>query len=57
MVSNKHKLGIIAGGGKSASVHGSDGSCFEMLSSMGTKIKPIFPSLTGIVLKKKNKNI
>ena len=48
---------IIAGGGKSSSVHGSDGSCFELLSSMGIKIKPTFPSLTGIVLKKKNKNI
>lgn len=46
---------IIAGGGKSASVHGSDGSCFNLLSSLGIKIKPTFPSLTGIVLKKKNK--
>ena len=48
---------IVAGGGKSASVHGSDGSCFDLLSSMGIKIKPTFPSLTGIVLKKKNKNL
>lgn len=46
---------IVAGGGKSASVHGSDGSCFDLLSSLGIKIKPTFPSLTGIVLKKKNK--
>lgn len=46
---------IIAGGGKSASVQGSDGSCFELLSMLGVKIRPVFPSLTGIVLKKKNK--
>lgn len=46
---------IIAGGGKSASVQGSDGSAFSLLASLGIKIKPTFPSLTGIVLKKKNK--
>ncbi len=46
---------IIAGGGKSAAVHGSDGSAFNLLKSLGIKIKPVFPSLTGIVLKKKNK--
>ena len=46
---------IVAGGGKSASVQGSDGSCFELLGSLGIKIKPTFPSLTGIVLKQKNK--
>ena len=46
---------IIAGGGKSAAVQGSDGSCFDLLSSLGIKIKPTFPSLTGIVLKNKNK--
>lgn len=48
---------IIAGGGKSAAVQGSDGSCFEILSSLGIKIKPIFPSLVPIVLKKKNKSL
>ena len=46
---------IIAGGGKSAKVQGSDGSCFDLLSSLGIKVKPTFPALTGIVLKKKNK--
>ena len=46
---------IIAGGGKSAAVQGSDGSCFDLLSSLGIKIRPTFPSLTGIVLKNKNK--
>lgn len=48
---------IVAGGGKSASVQGSDGSCFDLLSSLGIKIKPTFPSLTGIVLKNKNKSL
>lgn len=48
---------IVAGGGKSASVQGSDGSCFELLSSFGIRIRPTFPSLTGIVLKKKNKSL
>ncbi len=48
---------IVAGGGKSAPVQGSDGSCFDILSSMGIRIRPAFPSLTGIVLKKKNKDL
>lgn len=46
---------IIAGGGKSAPVQGSDGSCYDILASLGVKIKTPFPSLTGIMLKKKNK--
>lgn len=48
---------IIAGGGKSSPVHGSDGSCFDLLLSLGIKVKPTFPSLTGIVLRKKNKSL
>lgn len=48
---------IVAGGGKSSSVHGSDGSCYELLASLGIKIKTPFPSLTGIILKKKNKSL
>ena len=46
---------IVAGGGKSSPVQGSDGSCFDLLSSLGVRIRPTFPSLTGILLKKKNK--
>lgn len=46
---------IVAGGGKSAPVQGSDGSCYDILASLGVKIKTPFPSLTGIMLKKKNK--
>lgn len=48
---------VVAGGGKSAPVQGSDGSCFDLLASLGIKIKPTFPSLTGIILKKKNKSL
>lgn len=46
---------IIAGGGRSSPVQGSDGSCYSLLSSLGVKINPVFPALTGITLKKKNK--
>ncbi|MCD7828464.1 MAG: aminoacetone oxidase family FAD-binding enzyme [Clostridiales bacterium] len=53
--SEKANAVIVAGGGKSAKVQGSDGSCFELLKSLGVKINPTFPSLTGIVIKKKNK--
>lgn len=45
---------IIAGGGKSSSVHGSDGSCYKLLSSLGIKINPTFPALTAIKLKNKD---
>lgn len=48
---------IIAGGGKSSPVQGSDGSCYSLLSSFGVRITPVFPALTGIMLKKKNKNL
>lgn len=48
---------IVAGGGKSAPVQGSDGSCYDILSSFGVRIKPTFPSLTGIMFKKKNKDL
>ena len=48
---------IIAGGGKSSPVQGSDGSCFSLLNSMGIKINPVHPALTGIILKKKNKSL
>ncbi len=48
---------IIAGGGKSSPVQGSDGSCFELLHSLGIKLNPQFPSLTGIILKSKNKSL
>lgn len=46
---------IVAGGGKASPVQGSDGSCLTLLKSLGIKINTVFPALTGIVLKKKNK--
>lgn len=46
---------IVAGGGKSAAVQGSDGSSFSLLSSLGIKTESAFPSLVPIVLKKKYK--
>lgn len=48
---------IVAGGGKSSPVQGSDGSCYDILSSFGVRMKPVFPSLTGIMFKKKNKDL
>ncbi len=48
---------IIAGGGKSSSVHGSDGSCYGLLSSLGIRITPTFPALTAIKLKNKDKSL
>ncbi len=40
---------VIAAGGCAASVHGSDGSGFALLKSMGHKITPVFPSLVQLV--------
>ena len=37
---------IISTGGKAASVHGSDGSGFELLKPFNIKTTPIFPALT-----------
>lgn len=45
---------IIAGGGKSSSVHGSDGSCYNLLKALGVKVNPVFPALTAIKLKNKD---
>lgn len=48
---------IIAGGGKASPVQGSDGSCYSLIKSLGIKVNPVYPALTGIVLKKKNKSL
>ncbi len=48
---------IFAGGGKSSPSQGSDGSCYPLLNSLGIKSKTVYPALTGIVLKKKNKGL
>ncbi len=39
---------IIATGGKSASVHGSDGSGFTLLEELGHSISPLYPALCGL---------
>lgn len=39
---------IISTGGKAASVHGSDGSGFELLKPFNIKTTPIFPALTAL---------
>ncbi len=40
---------ILACGAKAASVHGSDGSGFELLNSFGIDIAPVLPALTALV--------
>ena len=39
---------ILAGGGKAASVHGSDGSCYTLLQSLGHTVTPLSPGLVGL---------
>lgn len=39
---------VFACGGKAASVHGSDGSGFELLSAFGIKTTPLVPSLVSL---------
>lgn len=44
---------IIAGGGKAAPVHGSDGSCLKLLKNMGYEITELYPALCGLTTKEK----
>ncbi len=39
---------IIAGGGKSSPVHGSDGSCYRLLEFLGHTRTPLYPALCGL---------
>lgn len=48
---------IICGGGKAASVHGSDGSCYKIAKSFGHSITPLYPALCGLVTKDKDLNL
>lgn len=48
---------IVAGGGKSSPSQGSDGSCFDLMKTLGIKVNPQFPALTGICTKKKDKSL
>ena len=48
---------IIAGGGKAAAVHGSDGSCYKLAESLGHKLTPLYPALCGLVINDKDLNL
>ncbi|MGN1317060.1 MAG: NAD(P)/FAD-dependent oxidoreductase [Acutalibacteraceae bacterium] len=48
---------VISGGGKAASVHGSDGSCYKIAKSFGHSITPLYPALCGLVIQDKNLNL
>lgn len=48
---------IICGGGKSASVHGSDGSCYKLAESLGHSLTPLYPALSGLVINDKDLNL
>lgn len=48
---------IICGGGKAASVHGSDGSCYKLAESFGHTLTPLYPALCGLVINDKDLNL
>jgi len=48
---------ILCGGGKAASVHGSDGSCYKLAVSLGHTLTPLYPALCGLVISDKDLNL
>ena len=44
---------ILAGGGKAAPVHGSDGSCYALLQTLGHSVTPLSPGLVGLTVSDK----
>ncbi len=48
---------IVAGGGKASTVHGSDGSCYNILKSFGHKCTPLYPALSGLITDEKGLNL
>ncbi len=44
---------VIAGGGKAAPVHGSDGSCIRLLQALGYEATDLYPALCGLTTKEK----
>lgn len=48
---------VLCGGGKAASVHGSDGSCYKLAESFGHKLTPLYPALCGLVINDKDLNL
>ena len=48
---------IICGGGKASSVHGSDGSCYKLLTAFGHSSTPLYPALCGLTVSDKDLNL
>ncbi len=48
---------IICGGGKASAVHGSDGSCYKLLTDFGHTLTPLYPALCGLVINDKDLNL
>lgn len=47
---------VVSGGGKASPVHGSNGSCYNLLKSLGHSLTPIYPALCGLVTDEKDLN-
>ncbi len=45
---------IICGGGKASSVHGSDGSCYNLAKGFGHTLTQLYPALCGLVISDKD---
>ena len=48
---------IICGGGKASAVHGSDGSCYKLLTDFGHSLTPLYPALCGLLINDKDLNL
>ncbi len=48
---------ILCGGGKAASVHGSDGSCYKISEGFGHTLSPLYPALCGFVTSDRDLNL
>ena len=48
---------IICGGGKAASVHGSDGSCYKLAEALGHSTTSLYPALSGLIINDKDLNL
>ncbi len=58
MVNDEYFDGVIlCGGGKAASVHGSDGSCYNLAKAFGHTSTPLYPALCGLVISDKDLNL
>ena len=58
MVNDEYFDGVIlCGGGKAASVHGSDGSCYNLAKAFGHTSTPLYPALCGLIISDKDLNL